>query len=301
MPDPVLLVEDVWKRYGRVYALRGASLTLEKGEILGLLGPNGAGKTTLLKVVLGLARRDRGRVELLGRDPLVSPDARRGVGVVFERPTLPDSIPVRELLEYAARIHGTGRRAVDEAIAVAGLEGHEWKRFDMLSAGLKQRAAIAHAMVAEPEVLVADEPTSNLDPVERARILDLLAGLNARMGLTILVSSHVVSEVLRVSTRLAVMGAGRVRAYGRPDEVLGGFKTARVRASDPGLLARLLEDAGYSVRVHGVSVDVALEGPEGARRLFAALSRVDGVRVYSVDLVEPGLEEVLGGAAEETS
>ncbi|MEB3860741.1 MAG: ABC transporter ATP-binding protein, partial [Desulfurococcales archaeon] len=201
MASTVLLVEDVWKRYGRVEALRGASLTLERGEILGLLGPNGAGKTTLLKVVLGLARRDRGRVELLGVDPLRSPRARRRVGVIFERPTLPDSMPVRELLEHAARIHGSGRGMVDEAIEVAGLGGHEWKRFSMLSAGLKQRAAIAHAMVADPEVLIADEPTSNLDPVERARILELLARLNSERGLTILVSSHVVSEVLRVSTR----------------------------------------------------------------------------------------------------
>lgn len=236
-------------------------------------------------------------MQLLGKDPLRSPDARRRVGVVFERPVLPDSLPVRELLEYASRIHGASKSMVDEAISIAGLEGHEWKRFNMLSAGLKQRAAIAHAMVAEPEVIIADEPTSNLDPVERARILELLARLNQEKGLTILVSSHVVSEVLRVSTRLAVMGGGRVRAQGRPEEVLGGFKRARIRSSDPGLLAEDLSRAGFEARVLGVSVEVPLDGPGGAERLFKALSAAvsRGIVVYGVDLVEAGLEEVLSG------
>ena len=297
--DPVIVAEDVWKRFGRFTALRGVSLEVYKGEVLGILGPNGAGKTTLLRIILGLTRRDRGRVEIRGLDPYTMPEARRHVGVVFERPTLPDSVSVVEVLEAAARIHGVNDSIVDRVIRLAGLEGHEWKRFNMLSAGLKQRAAIAHALVPEPDILVADEPTSNLDPVERVKILDFLSSLNEREGLTIIISSHVVSEILRVSTRLAILGSGRLRAIGRPEEVLGGYRWVRVRSSNPDRVVEALSRGGFNASKTGLHVEVELGGRDDAGKLLRILSTLasQGIVVYSVDFVEPGLERVIGGAS----
>ncbi|MEB3774630.1 MAG: ABC transporter ATP-binding protein [Desulfurococcales archaeon] len=293
--EKIVVVSEVWKRFGKVQALQGVSLEVNKGAIVGLLGPNGAGKTTLLRIILGLMRRDRGLVELQGRDPYRDPRSRHGVGVVFERPVLPESLPVKELLMAAARIHGTSKDQVDEAIAESGLEGHEWKPFNALSAGLKQRAAIAHALVSDPVLLIADEPTSNLDPLERAKILNLLVELNARRGLTVLVSSHVVSEVLRVSQELVIMSRGRVRLRGPPEEVLGGLNIVRVRTSDPESLWKLLSSAGFEARVSGLNVELDVDGAHG--KLFKVLSAAasQGLTIYSVDFVEAGLENVIGG------
>ena len=294
--EALLEAVGVWKSYGGRPVLRGATVRVGSSSIVGLLGPNGAGKTTLIRVSLGLARRDRGEVRLLGRDPYWEPAARERVGVVFERPVLPPTLPVRLFLERAARVYGVPQGRVSEAIRLAGLSGHEWKPFSSLSAGLKQRAAIAHALLPEPVLLVADEPTSNLDPVERVRLLDLLARLRRDEGVSILVSSHVLAEVLRLADEIVVLSGGRVAARGRPEEVLLGSRpVARVRAGDPAGLASLLESRGFRVDADGVYVKVYLGGLGEAARLLDALAEAakEGHMVYGFDLVEPGLEEVL--------
>ena len=289
---PVVEAREVYKRFHGSEVLRGVSLRVNSGEVVGLVGPNGAGKTTLLRILLGILRRDSGEVWLAGRDPWRDPRARERVGVVFERPSLPSSVPLINVLERAARIKGVSPREARRVIRDAGLSGHEWKPFRALSAGLKQRAAIAHALLGDPQVLVADEPTSNLDPVERARILDFLSALNRDRGITILVSSHVLPEVVRVASKLVVLVGGRVTRAGTPEEVLGGLRLARVRAGDPDALARFLEERGFRVSLEGVSVLV--ESPVQCD-LFEALAEASrrGLQVYNVDFVEPGLMEEL--------
>ncbi|MCE4619788.1 MAG: ABC transporter ATP-binding protein [Desulfurococcales archaeon] len=288
----IVEARSVYKKFRGATVLRGVSLRVGEGEVVGLVGPNGAGKTTLLRVLLGILRRDGGEVWLAGRDPWRDPRARERVGVVFERPSLPSSVPLINVLERAARIKGVSPREARRVIREAGLAGHEWKPFRALSAGLKQRAAIAHALLGDPQVLVADEPTSNLDPVERARILDFLSVLNRDRGITILVSSHVLPEVVRVASKLIVLVGGRVKDAGTPEEVLGGLRLARVRAGDPDGLARFLEEMGFKVSLEGVSVLV--ESPVQGD-LFEALAEASrrGLQVYNVDFVEPGLMEEL--------
>ncbi|MEB3859612.1 MAG: ABC transporter ATP-binding protein [Desulfurococcales archaeon] len=295
-PGVVLSVRGVTKRFRGHKALDSATMSVPEGSITGLLGPNGAGKTTLIRVALGLLRRDSGSVELYGRDPLRDPEARRHVGVVFERPVLPDAVPVKTLLEHAARIYGRDEaRDVAWAIKASGLSGYEHKRFSELSAGYKQRAAIAHALVARPGLLIADEPTSNLDPVERVKILNLLVELNESEGMTVMVSSHILAELLRVARNVVVMSRGRVVAQGPPEDVMGGFKAARIRAREPEALKAFLESRGFKCSVSGLSVIARIDGGAGASSLLRVLSEAvgEGFRVYSVDLVEPGLEEVL--------
>jgi ABC-2 type transport system ATP-binding protein len=265
-----------------------------QGEFLGLVGPNGAGKTTLIRVSLGLLRPDSGTVRLMGFDPFREPRAREGVGVVFERPSFLPSMPVTELLERAARIYKVPGEEVRRVIELAGLKGHESKPFGNLSAGLKQRTAIAHAMIGRPRLLIADEPTSNLDPVGRGEVLRLLAELN-REGVTVLLSSHVLSEVLRVVSRVAVIKSGNIVIAGPPDEVVSSARVGRVRTPDPERLAKVLADRGLEARADVNSVYVRLRGPEEERELFRALADAvqKGLKYYGIDLVEPGLEEVL--------
>ncbi|MEB3779019.1 MAG: ABC transporter ATP-binding protein [Desulfurococcales archaeon] len=294
----IVRVRGVSKSFGRIKALRNIDLTITRGRVVGLVGPNGAGKTTLIKIILGILSRDSGYVELNGRDPFKDPEARVGVGVVFERPNLPEAIPVRKLLEQVAGIHGSSRSDVEWAIEVSGLKGFEWRRFNQLSAGLKQRAAIAHALVARPNFVIADEPTSNLDPVERIRILELISRLNRDEGVTFLFSSHVLPEVLRVADELVIINNGSITSRGPPEEVIGGFRHARIRSSNPLELARLLSYMGFEARVEGLNVKVEVDGAPGISRLFKALASMagEGIVVYGVDLVEPGVEEVLRSA-----
>ncbi len=299
MPGQVLRVRGVSKRFGRHKALDSATMHVPEGSITGLLGPNSAGKTTLIRVSLGLLRRDSGEVELFGRDPLRDPRARERVGVVFERPVLPDALPVKVLLEHAARIYGRDEaRDVEWAVKVSGLAGYEHKRFSELSAGYKQRAAIAHALIARPHFLVADEPTSNLDPVERVKILNLLVELNESEGMTIMVSSHILAELLRVAKSVVIMSRGRVVSQGSPEEVIGGLRSVRIRAKEPEALRAFLESRGVECRVSGLNVVARLD-TGGASKLLRVLADAvsEGYRIYSVDMIEPGLEEVLGNGS----
>jgi len=292
LAENVLAMSGVEKRYGQILVLRGVSLEVPEGSIVGLVGPNGAGKSTIIKIGLGILRRDKGLVSLMGRDPFRDPRARERVGVVFERPVLPGGVPVYRILEYAARIRGAGAGDVRRAVRLAGLAGHEHKPFDSLSAGLKQRAAIAHALVGDPVFIIADEPTSNLDPVERVRVLNLIAELNRDHGISFLFSSHVLPEVVRVAGEIVVVAGGVVVDRGRPEEVLGGLRRARVRASDNRVVLESLEARGLRAWEEGLSIVVEVPGPEGQRRLLEALADAAGrgATIYSLDFVEASIE-----------
>lgn len=296
--NTILGVSNVTKRFGSVKALDGVSMDVLRGEIVGLLGPNGAGKTTLIKVSLGLMRGDSGSVLLNGLDPYVDPRARVGVSVIFERPSLPDSIRVKDLLYHVARMYGGSYDDVRRVIKLAGLGGHEFKTFSELSAGLKQRAAIAHALLLNPWFIVADEPTSNLDPVERLRVLELITTLNRDEGITFLVSSHVIPEVTRVSSRLVVMSKGRVLASGDPRELVFKNPVARIRSGNPEALALMLRDSGFKVKVEGYNIIVSLESG-GYEVLLEQLSKASrsGISILSLDFVGASLEELLRGDA----
>ena len=293
----VLRLSRVSKRFGRVWALRGVSASVRDGAVVGLVGPNGAGKTTLIKVSLGLLSRDSGTVYLNGLDPLKDHRAREGVTVIFERPGMPDSIPVAKLLRHAARIYGVGERRVEEVIRVTGIRGHEWKPFSALSAGLKQRVAIAHALLPEPHFIIADEPTSNLDPLERLKLLNMISELNRDQGITFLISSHVLPEVLRVSSEIVVLRDGRVVFSGSVSDVVGSGapRLARIRTPHPEVLAARLAEMGYECVVEGLSVKVRVKG--GLEALLKDLASVaaGGLTITSIDLVEVGLEEMIGG------
>ncbi|MEB2836768.1 MAG: ABC transporter ATP-binding protein [Desulfurococcales archaeon] len=296
---PLLRARDVVKSFAGHRVLDGVSLEVSEAEVVGIVGPNGAGKTTLIRVLLGLLRRDSGIVELMGRDPFRDPRARRGVGVVFERPVMPAGLTVVEFLEYAASILGVPAGRVDWAIRASGLERHEHKFFNQLSAGLKQRAALAHALLAKPRLVVADEPTSNLDPVERVRILDTISGLARGEGVAFLLTSHVLHEIVRVADRVVILYSGRVVASGSIDEVSSMIgRIVRIRTPIPDRLAEHLRASGFKAEVRGLSVIVRL-GEGGAGGLLRTLADiVDHVQVYDIDFVEAGLEEVLGRVGE---
>ncbi len=212
------------KHYGGVPVVDGVDLELRAGECFGLLGPNGAGKSTLIRLILGLAPRDDGELEVLGRSV---PDAIRAIrarcGVVPQQDNLDIDLTAAANLRVYARYFGLGGPAVeariDRLLAFFQLADRRGAEIEALSGGMKRRLILARALINDPELLVLDEPTTGLDPQARRLVWQQLRRLR-REGRTLLLTTHYMSEAARLCDRLAVMDGGRLLALGTPEELL---------------------------------------------------------------------------------
>ncbi len=220
-----LRVRSLSRRYEGVTALDDVSMTIPEGRTA-LLGPNGAGKSTLLKCVLGLVRPTSGEIEVLGIDPRRDPlGVRARIGYMPEDDAhLPDLTAV-ELCAYGAELAGLPpREAIDRAHAALFYVGIDDKRYlpvQGYSTGLRQRAKLAAALVHDPDLLFLDEPTNGLDPASREEMLSLIADIHTRRGCSVVLSTHLLSDVERVCDHVVVLGGGKVLADAPLDEVLG--------------------------------------------------------------------------------
>lgn len=219
-----LRVVDLHKSYGNLEVVRGVSFTLQPGECFALLGPNGAGKTTTLRCVLGHTAPDAGSISLCGEPvPARARQARTRVGVVPQADSLDPDFTVSENLIVFGRYFGmsdaAARARVPELLAFAGLEAKADAKVTALSGGMKRRLTMARALVADPELLIMDEPTTGLDPQARHLIWDRLKGLIAQ-GKTVLLTTHFMDEAERLAHRIAILDGGRIIAMGTPREVI---------------------------------------------------------------------------------
>lgn len=191
-PVPAVAVDDLVVRRGGSEVLHGLDLQVPTGSIVGLLGPSGCGKTTLMRAIVGTQIVESGTVTVLG-EPAGSPRLRHRVGYVTQSPSVYSDLSVRQNLAYFAALYGRPGRAVGEVLTMLDLSAHADAVAADLSGGQRGRVSLGCALVAEPDLLVLDEPTVGLDPVLRADLWDRFAGLAAR-GTTLLVSSHVLDE-----------------------------------------------------------------------------------------------------------
>ena len=235
---------DLSRRFGRYPALSGLDFELRQGEVLGLLGPNGAGKTTCLRLLSGGLHPSRGKIEILGIDLSRRPvAAKRHLGYLPERPPLYPELRVDEYLRHCARLHRVPRRGVKEAVAEAkrrcGLDGVGRQLIAKLSKGFRQRLGIAQAILHRPRLLILDEPTEGLDPVQTREVRALIRELSKDSG--IILSSHVLPEVQAVCDRVLVLHHGRLlRSEHLSAAPRAGLCRVRVAgAVDPGQMARL--------------------------------------------------------------
>ena len=266
-----LAVRGLVKRYGRVEALAGVDLDVEQGELVGLLGPNGAGKSTLVKIACGLVRPSRGSAEILG-SPAGSPAARAALGYLAELFRFPGWYTADEVLglhQSLARSRG-GERERSELLELVDLAGARDRKVDAMSKGMQQRLGIAQALVGDPKLLLLDEPTSALDPVGRRTVRELLERLRGR-GISVLLNSHLLSEVELVCDRVAILLRGEVVAAGAPSDL------ARPR--------------GVEIETDEGKRTYQEAGRDDIPRLIAELVH-DGESVYGARLLTSTLEDV---------
>jgi ABC-2 type transport system ATP-binding protein len=275
---PAFECRQLKKRYGPTVALAGVDLRVEPGELFGLLGPNGAGKSTLVKIACGLVRQSGGTATVAGA-PAGSPPARAAIGYLAELFRFPGWLRADELLGLHQRLSGStgGPAQREELLSLVGLGGDAGTRVEAMSKGMQQRLGVAQALVGSPQLLMLDEPTSALDPVGRRVVRDLLLELKGR-GVSVLLNSHLLSEVERVCDRVAILVDGRIVARGSPAE-LSRPRGVEVEV-DGGV--RSFPDAERD------------EVPEIVARLVESGERVYGVRVLSSTLEDTYLEAVAG-------
>ncbi len=289
-----------WLGQRRTEALRGASLQVPRGAIYGLLGPNGAGKTTLLSILATLLLPDSGSASILGHDVVREATAiRRRLNMASGNASFVWSLRPPEVLTFYGGLYGLHgkvlRERVETLIEQCGLEAHRKTEYNALSTGLKQRLALAKALINEPEVLFLDEPTLGLDPDISIRLRAQIAELRRERGTTIILTTHYMREAEELCDRIAFIKAGRILAEGTPDELKRQIRIGDIIALrlEPGAPEGLADLPGMlQLHVKGDQIECTVDSSE--KRLAEVLRWLheQGVLVRDCLVREPELEEV---------
>ncbi|MGV3523887.1 MAG: ATP-binding cassette domain-containing protein [Candidatus Sericytochromatia bacterium] len=233
----MLEIRSLSKRFGRIQAVRELNLTVQPGNIYGILGPNGSGKTTTLGMILGVIRPDTGTYSWFGQAP--SHLSRRRIGVLLETPNFYPYLSAEKNLQVVASIKGGGSQRIETVLKQVGLYERRASAISTYSLGMRQRMALAAALLPDPDVLVLDEPTNGLDPQGIADVRQIIQE-TARSGKTIILASHILDEVEKICSQVAVMKQGQLLAAGDINEVLRAENRMIVGAEDMVALETLL-------------------------------------------------------------
>jgi ABC-2 type transport system ATP-binding protein len=295
MPEGVIQVENLFKNYGSVEALRGVSFAVAEGEVFGLLGPNGAGKTTTVEILEGLRNPNSGQARVCGLDPQkAGDDFKQRVGAVLQSTSLPDKLRVEEALILFTHFYRR-RRDPAELLRRFQLEEKRHAFYSELSGGQKQRLALALALVNDPSVLFLDEPTAGLDPQVRREIYTIIEELKKEKK-TLLLTTHYIEEAERLCDRVAIIDSGRLIALGTPHELKQrSGSTTRIqvrlaRAEADGAL-RQLEGVTDCRELDGSMVMHSTRPPQTIVALVKHLE-AHGNELQSLEIASPSLEDV---------
>lgn len=227
--ETVLSIDNISKAYGSIKALQQVSFSVPTGSVFGILGPNGSGKTTLLGILLDVLKANEGTYQWFGGIP--TNEARRQIGSLLETPNFYHYLSAMDNLGIASAIKQRGRDEREEVLRIVNLYERRHSNFQTFSLGMKQRLAIAAALLGKPRLLVLDEPTNGLDPAGIAEIRNLILQLN-RQGMTVIMASHLLDEVEKVCSHVAILKKGVLLVDGSVDAVLRSDDLIEVRAQD---------------------------------------------------------------------
>lgn len=285
-------VHGLTKDYDGLRALDHATFEVPFGTICGFVGPNGSGKTTTIRMLLGLIESSDGSGEILGH-PINHPERYlASVGAMIEGPAFYPALSGMENLKVLATLGGFPHERVPELLDLVGLGDRGHSKYKTYSLGMKQRLGIAAALLPNPKLLILDEPTNGLDPAGIQEIRDLLENL-ARTGVTVFVSSHILSEIEMIAEYLVMLRKGRVIFFGRTEDLLHrSMDTLRARPSTARDLKKLLayvEDAGYVARISDGVVEIEATADKGGKLNQIAFE--NGITLKELTPVKPSLEE----------
>jgi ABC-2 type transport system ATP-binding protein len=264
--EPVLRITNLSKSYGPVKALRNLSIEVGKGQVYGILGPNGSGKTTTLSILTGILEQDEGSFSWFGEKSNAS--LRRRIGSLIETPSFYPYLSLQENLKIVAQIKECGFEEIPEVLQTVKLLERKKSNFSTLSLGMKQRLGIAATLIGNPEVLVLDEPTNGLDPEGIADVRELILEQAAK-GKTIIMASHILSEVEKICSEVAILKSGQLLAQGNVQTLLAGKILLEVKAADPLKLLDILEKCPFvsQAKLEGTGVNVVLKEGKGSADL----------------------------------
>lgn len=302
MEDSAIHVQNLHKDFGEVYAVKGVSFDVQRGEVFSLLGPNGAGKSTTISMLACLLRPTQGDASVLGHSIISEPrKVKARLGVVPQEVALYDDLSARENLDFWGKMYGLRgpelARRVDEVLELIGLTDRQAGRLEKFSGGMKRRINIGVALLHKPDLVIMDEPTVGIDPQSRRHILDGVKDLN-RQGMTVLYTTHYMEEAQELSDHIAIMDMGEIIASGAHEELV------QIVGEQDKIDLRLSESNGGLVESWGTVKGVSkITAEDGLITLLAGDSNVVlpdlfemaaqvGVRITSVDIQEPNLETV---------
>src|SRR5579859_1362897 len=299
MVAPAIETTGLSRQFGDVHAVDDVSLHVPRGSVYAFLGPNGAGKTTTIRMLLGLTHPDRGEIRLFGQ-PLTRANRRaslRRIGAMVETPSLYPHLTGRENLEITLGLLALPQSNVQRVLRIVRLETDAHRLVANYSHGMRQRLGLALSLLAEPELLVLDEPTNGLDPAGIHEMRDLIRGFPAEHGITVFLSSHLLAEVEQLASHVGILGRGRQLFEGTLDD-LERRQRARVvvEVDRPSIACGLLRAAGWTVEqvcepgdVPSVTVDI--NKPADVARAANVLVGA-GLSLYQLRTVHPVLEDL---------
>lgn len=291
-------VDGLTRRFGQVKAVDGLSFCVPRGAVFGFLGRNGAGKSTTLRILLGLLRANSGRVKIFGEDAARNRRAAlRKVGSVIERPSLYEHLDGLANLEMVRRVRSLPPTETGRVLELTGMSHAAHRRVGTYSLGMKQRLAIARALLGQPELVILDEPTNGLDPEGIVQIRELLRSLPERAGATVILSSHLMHEVEQTAEYVAVIANGRLVLEGQTAALMNRNADLLLGADDNAKAALFLQQRGLSFATEEDGVlRIPLSGlPEERRSEAARINRMAiaaGLNVHELHHEAESLEQI---------
>jgi ABC-type multidrug transport system ATPase subunit len=285
----MISVSKLYKDFKMVRALDGLSLNVERG-IFGLIGPNGAGKTTLIRILVGLLRPDSGKGQVFGFDiKSSSVSIRRRIGILHEKPAFPGNMEVQNYLKKVAMIYNSTKTS-EEMLSIVSLSDAEHRKIGDLSAGMLQRLGIAQALIGQPDLVILDEPTSNLDVNGRDDIVSLIVELHNELDVSFFISSHILSELERACHQVAFIKAGRIVERGSVLDIINAYTKEMfiiITSDSKSLFSAVSNIKGISQpRITGanaITIRIEKRSIEDIRSEIEKVADSLGARIYAIE------------------
>lgn len=304
--ENAIRIKDLRKNLQNREILKGISFDVKTGDIFGYLGPNGAGKTTTIRILLGLFKADSGKLEILDSD-INDSETRRKIGFVLDEDGLYDNMTAEENILYYARIYGVQKsgRNISKLLEMVELSDRAGDRIRSYSKGMRQRLALARAMVHGPEILILDEPTSGVDPSGQIEIRNIMKKLASTENKTIFLSSHNLDEVQRICNRIAIIDRGTIRLYGELENLRKEMsRRVFIIKTAQSVPEALIDELKHNpdIGLQEISENELVFSPSGSTEISDIISSLSekGIKIEEAIKKEATLEELYSAILKET-